>query len=44
MINFYNIIYKILKGIHFDLVVFPKQIINISSRTNEKKYRHKKKL
>jgi len=44
MINFYNIIYKILNGIHFDLVVLTKQIICISSRTNEKKIQTQEKI
>jgi len=44
MINFYNIIYKILNGIHFDLVVLTKQIISISSRTNEKKIQTQEKI
>ena len=44
MINFYNIIYKILNGIHFDLVVLTKQIFSISSRTNEKKIQTQEKI
>ncbi len=44
MINFYNIIYKILNKIHFDLVVLTKQIIYISSRTNENKIQIQKKI